>query len=131
MAKASVDPAELRRFAADLNRFNVELEGLLNGLHARLRALEQSWRDQEHRKFAGEFEQTVKVLSGFLENSRRHVGFLAKKAALAEEYLKQRKPGQRRGSGSVPPSGRTARQRSEPQYEPVCPGRIGRRAEGM
>jgi uncharacterized protein YukE len=90
MAKASVDPAELRRFAAELNHFNVELEGLLSGLNARLRALEQSWRDQEQRKFAGEFEQTVKVFGGFLENSRRHVAFLAKKAALAEEYLKQR-----------------------------------------
>jgi uncharacterized protein YukE len=90
MAKAIVDPAELRRFAADLNRFNVELEGLLAGLNARMRGLEQSWRDQEHRKFATEFEQTVKVLGTFLENSRVHVSFLAKKAALAEEYLKQR-----------------------------------------
>jgi uncharacterized protein YukE len=90
MAKAAVDPAELRRFAADLNRFNMELEGLLSSLNSRMRGLEQSWRDQEHRKFAAEFEGTVKVLSKFLDNSRVHVSFLAKKATLAEEYLKQR-----------------------------------------
>ena len=90
MGKANVDPAEVRRFAADLNRFNLELEGLLSGLNARLRGLEQSWHDQEQRKFSDEFQQTVKVFSGFLENSRRHVSFLAKKATLVEEYLKQR-----------------------------------------
>ncbi len=90
MAKAAVDPAELRRFAADLNRFNLELEQLLTGLNARMRGLEQTWRDQEHRKFAAEFEQTVKVLSHFLDASRMHVSFLAKKATAAEEYLKQR-----------------------------------------
>ncbi len=90
MAKASVDPVELRRVAADLNRFNHELEGLMSGLNARLRGLEQTWRDQEHRKFADEFEQTVKVLSHFLDSSRQHVGFLAKKATLVDEYLKQR-----------------------------------------
>jgi uncharacterized protein YukE len=90
MAKAIIDPAEVRRFAGDLNRFNTELEGLLASLNARMRGLEQTWRDQEHQKFAAEFEQTVKVLGTFLENSRVHVSFLAKKAALAEEYLRQR-----------------------------------------
>lgn len=90
MAKAHVDPAELRRFAQDLNRFNNELQGLLAGLHARLRGLESTWRDQEHRKFADAFEQTVKGLSGFLEASHEHVSFLTKKAALIEDYLRQR-----------------------------------------
>ena len=90
MGKASVDPAELRRFAADLNRFNNELQGLLSGLHGKMRALEQTWRDQEQRKFAEAFEQTAKGLSGFLESSHTHVQFLSKKASLIEEYLKQR-----------------------------------------
>ena len=90
MGKASVDPAELRRFAADLNRFNNELQGLLSGLHGKMRALEQTWRDQEQRKFSEAFEQTVKVLGGFLEASHEHVVLLGKKASLVEEYLKQR-----------------------------------------
>ena len=90
MGKAHVDPAELRRFAQDLARFNNELQSLVSGLHGRMRGLESNWRDQEHRKFAEAFEQTVKVLGTFLENSQQHVSFLAKKASLIEEYLKQR-----------------------------------------
>lgn len=90
MAKAQVDPAELRRFAADLARFNNDLHGLIAGLNGRLRGLESTWRDQEQRKFTEAFEQTVKVLGGFLDNSQQHVTFLAKKATLIEEYLKQR-----------------------------------------
>jgi uncharacterized protein YukE len=89
MAKANVDPAELRRFAQDLNRFNNELHGLLSGLNTRMRALESTWRDQEQKKFADGFDQTVKTLGGFLENSHEHVKFLTKKANLIEEYLKQ------------------------------------------
>jgi uncharacterized protein YukE len=90
MSKAHVDPAEVRRFAQDLTRFNNELQTLMAGLHARMRNLEGTWRDQEHRKFAEAFEQTMKVLSGFLEASHQHTQFLAKKAGLIEEYLKQR-----------------------------------------
>ena len=90
MAKASVDPAELRRFAQDLNRFNNDLQGLISGLHARLRGLESTWKDQEQRKFTEAFETTVKVLGNFLEASHDHVKFLAKKAQHVEDYLKQR-----------------------------------------
>jgi uncharacterized protein YukE len=90
MAKAHVDPVELRRFAQDLSRFNNDLEGLIGTLHGRLRGLENTWRDQEQRKFTEAFEQTVKTLGHFLETSHQHVQFLTKKAALVEEYLKQR-----------------------------------------
>jgi hypothetical protein len=55
-----------------------------------MRNLENTWRDQEQKKFAEGFEQTVKTLGGFLESSHAHVSFLAKKANLIEEYLKQR-----------------------------------------
>jgi uncharacterized protein YukE len=90
MAKASVDPAELRRFAADLNRFNGDLQALVSGLHGRMRGLESTWKDQEQRKFAEAFETTVKVLGNFLEASQEHVKFLGKKAQHVEDYLKQR-----------------------------------------
>jgi uncharacterized protein YukE len=90
MSKAHVDPAELRRFAQELNRFNNDLHALMSSLHARLRGLESTWRDQEQRKFTEAFEQTMKVLGGFLENSQQHAQLLGKKAAAAEEYLKQR-----------------------------------------
>lgn len=90
MSKAQVDPSELRRFAQDLARFNNELQTLVSGLHGRMRMLETTWRDQEQRKFAEAFEYTVKSLGTFLEASHQHVSFLGKKAALIEEYLKQR-----------------------------------------
>jgi len=90
MGKAYVDPAELRRFASDLNRFSAELQHLMAGLTAKLRGLESTWRDQEQKKFVEAFEQTAKALGHFMEASAEHVQFLNKKAALIEEYLKQR-----------------------------------------
>ena len=90
MSKAHVDPAELRRFAADLNRFNNDLDGLLKGLNGRLRGLEQTWQDQEQKKFRESFEQSMKVFSTFLNDSAAHASSLNKKAGVIEEYLKQR-----------------------------------------
>jgi len=90
MPKAHVDPTELRRFARDLNRFSNDLQALISGLHARLRGLEKTWRDQEQRKFAEEFEQTMKTLGRFIESTERHVAFLQKRAGHIEDYLQQR-----------------------------------------
>jgi WXG100 family type VII secretion target len=90
MSKANVDPAELRRFAQDLGRFSSELEGLMQSIYAKARGLEASWRDQEQRKFFETFDQTAKQVGRFLDESKEHVKFLAKKASAVEEYLKQR-----------------------------------------
>ncbi len=89
MGKAHVDPAELRRFAHDLTRFSGELQALLSSLHARLRGLERTWRDQEQRKFAEEFEQTTKALGRFIDSTEQHVIFLQKRAGNIEDYLQQ------------------------------------------
>jgi uncharacterized protein YukE len=89
MAKANVDPVELRRFARELNRVNSDLETLMGGLHSRLQSLEKTWQDQEQRKFVEEFDQTMKTLNRFLESSGRHASFLIKKATIIEEYLQQ------------------------------------------
>lgn len=89
MAKASVNPEELRRFARDLGRFNSELQNLMSGLHAKMLGLERTWRDQEQHKFAEEFEQTIKTLSRFLEASEQHASFLQRKAGHIEDYLQQ------------------------------------------
>ena len=59
-------------------------------LHGRLVALGQTWRDQEHQKFAEEFEQTLRVLTRFVDLSGKHIPFLIRKAERIEEYLKQR-----------------------------------------
>jgi uncharacterized protein YukE len=90
MAKAIVDPEELRRFAHDLKRFNAELAGQLSALHGRLLELGQTWRDQEQRKFTEEFEATMKVLGRFVDASDKHIPFLLRKAERVDDYLQQR-----------------------------------------
>ncbi len=90
MAKAIVDPEELRRFAHDLKRFNSELHSQLTGLHGRLLELTQTWRDQEQKKFTEEFEKTLKVLSRFIDVADKHIPFLLRKAQRVDDYLQQR-----------------------------------------
>jgi WXG100 family type VII secretion target len=90
MAKAVVDPAELRRFAQDLKRFNTTLRDQMAVLQARMNELGQSWRDQEHVKFAEEFDQTTRTLARYTDAADKHIPFLLRKAEKIEEYLNQR-----------------------------------------
>jgi uncharacterized protein YukE len=90
MARAVVDPAELRRFAAELRKFNLDMQGGIATVHSRLNTLQQTWRDQEQQKFAEEFEQTIKVLQRLLKASEEHIPFLLRKADRIDEYLQQR-----------------------------------------
>ncbi len=57
MAKAVVDPGELRRFAHDLKRFNNAVREQMTSLMGRMNELGETWRDQEHLKFVQEFDQ--------------------------------------------------------------------------
>ena len=90
MSKAVVDPNELRRFAADLKKFNGDVQGQMSKLGAALGTLQQTWRDQEQAKFAEEFEETMRSLQRFLKSSEVYVPFLLRKAERIEEYLNQR-----------------------------------------
>ena len=90
MAKAIVDPAELRRFAHSLKRFSNEMQGQTSSLQGQFSGLGDTWRDQEHEKFAQEFAQTMQVISRFLEAADQHIPFLMRKAERIEEYLQQR-----------------------------------------
>ena len=90
MSQAIVDPAELRRFAHQLNQFNTDLEDRLTTLSSQLHALNNSWRDQEHRKFSEEFEHHLKLIARSMEASREYAPFLMRKAERIEEYLQQK-----------------------------------------
>ena len=70
MAKAVVDPAELRQFANDLRRFNQDLDNHMRILQTRMQTLAQSWRDQEQTKFTAEFEEASARLVGFGKHPR-------------------------------------------------------------
>ena len=90
MAKAIVDPEELRRFAAELKRFNGSLQAELVGIRRQFMKLGETWRDQEHLKFAEEFERMVHVLSRFADASAKQVPVLLRKAEGIQQYLDQR-----------------------------------------
>ncbi|MFT5128940.1 MAG: hypothetical protein ACI8W8_002560 [Rhodothermales bacterium] len=89
MAKAIMDPEEVRRFARDLKMLTTELEARLSNLHARLSALGEAWQDQEHDKFAVEFEDTMRGLGRFTYSANEHIPFLLRKARHIEDYLDQ------------------------------------------
>ena len=90
MAKAVVDPDEMRRFAAELKRFNGSLQAELIGIRRQFTKLGETWRDQEHAKFAEEFERMVNVLVRFADASTKQVPLLLRKAEAIQQYLDQR-----------------------------------------
>ncbi len=90
MAQAIMDPEEVRRFAAELKRFNDDVQVRASALQARFASLGGTWQDQEHEKFAEEFIATMKVLKKFVEVSEKHTPYLLRKAQRIEQYLDQR-----------------------------------------
>ncbi len=90
MAKAVADPEEIRRFAQTLKRFSAGLSQQMSQVSGQMAALGQTWRDQEHAKFANEFEQTLRQLARFNEAVDEQIPFLLRKADRLEEYLRQR-----------------------------------------
>jgi len=90
MPQAIVDPEELRRFALSLKKFSGDVQERMTSVNGQMAALERSWRDQEQKKFAEEFQQQIQVLTRFLEMVDTHVPYLLRKADIIEEYLQQR-----------------------------------------
>ncbi|KKK78687.1 hypothetical protein LCGC14_2841080 [marine sediment metagenome] len=89
MPQAIVDPDEIRRFAKNLKKFTAESQQQIMRLQMQLAELGKTWRDQENKKFAEEFEQHMRVIARFVEASDRHVPYLLRKAELIDEYLQQ------------------------------------------
>ncbi len=87
MPQAVVDPEALRQFAQSLKKFNGQLRERAAALGNQLAALNASWRDQEHKKFADEFETNMKVLLKFADTADAYVPYLIRKAQHIEDYL--------------------------------------------
>ncbi|MFM2094668.1 MAG: hypothetical protein RIS70_1792 [Planctomycetota bacterium] len=87
MPQAVVDPEELRLFAQNLKKFNTQLRERATAISNQLNALSASWRDQEHKKFAEQFEANMKVLMRFAEASDEYIPHLLRKAEHIENYL--------------------------------------------
>jgi len=85
-----MDPGEVRRFAEELKRFNLDLQDRVAAIQGRFAALGDTWQDQEQKKFSDEFKQTIKALKKFVETSNQYTPYLMRKAQRIEEYLNQR-----------------------------------------
>lgn len=89
MAQAIVDPEQLRQFAGLLRRYNQQLRDSTTTLGQAMARLSESWRDQEHNKFAEEFDEQLKQVQRLVERSEQHIPYLLKKAELIEQYLQR------------------------------------------
>jgi len=90
MPEARVDPEKLERFAQHLKQFNEQLRRNVSQLNGQFKDLGSTWRDQENKKFAAEYQQTMKVVERFLQISDEHIPFLRRKAQRARDYLNER-----------------------------------------
>ena len=87
MSQAVVNPEELRQFALSLKNFSHHLRERAVSLANQMSALNATWRDQEQKKFADQFDENMKVLLRFMETTDQHVPYLLRKASHVEEYL--------------------------------------------
>jgi uncharacterized protein YukE len=90
MPQAIANPEDLERFARELKQFNTQLRDSMSRLNGQFANLGETWRDQEHQKFAQEFQQTVRVLARFNQIADEQIPFLMKKAQRLRDYLQQR-----------------------------------------
>jgi uncharacterized protein YukE len=90
MSQAIVNPEELRRFAQQLKQFNSGLQEQMTALAGKMESLSTSWRDQENKRFAEEFEENLKSMARVVEVNDEYIPFLLRKADRIEEYLQQR-----------------------------------------
>ena len=90
MAQAIGSPEDLERFAQELKQFNGQLAQSMARLQCQFTRVGDTWRDQEHQRYAQEFEQTMRILQQFSRSSEQQIPFLLKKAQRLREYLNQR-----------------------------------------
>jgi uncharacterized protein YukE len=90
MAQAIGSPEDLEKFAHDLKQFNGQLAESMKRLQGQFARVGDTWRDQEHARYAQEFEQTMRILQQFSQSSEQQIPFLLKKAARLRDYLNQR-----------------------------------------
>ena len=90
MPQAIASPDDLERFARELKQFNTQLRDSMARLNGQFANLGDTWRDQEHQKFAQEYEQTVRVLARFNQIADQQIPFLMRKAQRIRDYLQQR-----------------------------------------
>jgi len=87
MNQAIVDPEQLRQFAAHLHQFAEEIKQRTTGLASQMNQLEQTWRDEQQRKFAADFSDEIRQLNRLIQTTEQHVPYLLRKAEQIDAYL--------------------------------------------
>ncbi len=87
MTQAVVDPDQLRQFAAQLHRFAEDTKQRSAGLATQMNQLEQTWRDEQQRKFSDEFTTQMRQLARLVQCAEEHVPYLMRKAEQIDAYL--------------------------------------------
>lgn len=87
MNQAVVDPEQLRQFASHLHRFVEQLKESSTSLGTQMNQLEQTWRDEQQRKFASEFSDQLRQLSRLVNTTEQHIPYLLRKAEQIDAYL--------------------------------------------
>ena len=90
MPRAAVDPDELERFVTALRRFNETSRAELATVSRQFKRLGETWQDEEEARFSQSFDQMVRVMSRFLDESEREVPVLTRKAVAVRAYLERR-----------------------------------------
>lgn len=90
MPQAVADPEELERFAKSLKQFDSDLASSMSRLKGQFAQLGGTWHDQEHARFAQEFQQTMVTLERFIRDAEAHIPVLTRKAQHLRNYLNQR-----------------------------------------
>ena len=127
MAQIHADPEELRRFARDLSTFNLELSDMSSRIMASFSGLADTWRDQEHEKFASDFTQTMRVIESFIRMADEHVPLYSRDLAPPPDYWPSATPGGRahRPTSAQSPSHEPCTRKAAPNPRALASGRAG------
>ncbi len=87
MNQAVVDPEQLRQFATHLKLFAEELRSRSTALATQMNRLEQTWRDEQQRKFSEEFTTQLRGLAKVIHSTEQHIPYLLRKAEQIDAYL--------------------------------------------
>ncbi|WP_322509145.1 WXG100 family type VII secretion target [Anaerolinea sp.] len=88
--QAIANPEEILEFCQALQTFTDELNEKIQILHGKFTQLGDTWRDQEHEKYAEQFQETMKTLRAFVSSSEEQIPVLQKKAQHLQNYLANR-----------------------------------------
>lgn len=88
MGGMSVDLGELEQFLYALQRFEGQVGDSVSQLSSHLQQLGTDWRDDKYWEFYDKWDDALRVIKSYLDESPRNVAFIRQKAEAVEEYLR-------------------------------------------